>query len=153
MLEITYSSSDQLVLKAIKLWERYAEEYRNLPRQYRRLLAEKKRLKIQPIRPINKRDMKEYPVISLLDISEERDAVEHILKMTAVELACVVRFIEIHYVDAPIRRTLRGRIRDYKSQISFSQSRKTPLAMSPDCCGRCQTIKPRKNGRKLPSAE
>ena len=113
------------------LWNRYGTEYRTLIPKYEELLQEKRLNGIKPLRPINKGDLKEFPIIDFLSIEEEEEAKEYLLELEDKNLISLLNEID-RFLDSHIRRLLRTTICNFKQQIRLSKSQKTPLALDPD---------------------
>lgn len=117
--------------KAMNLWSLYSKEYRTLIPTYKRLLEEKRQKKVKPLWKINKTDLEEYPAIDFLDLDDELEAENYLRELQDNKLANLIYEIDM-FLDSHIRRTLKARICDYKHQLRFNESPKTPLAIDPN---------------------
>ena len=121
----------ELLKQAMNLWNDYGTEYRTLVPTYQELLKQKRKENIKPLRKLCKTDLEEYPGIDFLELEEEKEAEDYLLKLRENKLANLIYEID-KFVDSRIRRILLGRILDYKQQIRLSKCDSTPLAMDPD---------------------
>lgn len=131
--ELNYVTYKQVFEKAMKLWRKYAKEYRELIPRYEYLLRKMRESGVSPLRPVSVADLKEYPQIGLFEIRKEAEAEEFLLCLPENVLLYTVSFVTNAYVNSRVRRELKGRICDYTHQLRMSRcDYKTPLAMDPD---------------------
>ncbi len=124
----------KLTEKAMGLWHRVGEDYRTKISRYESLLAQKRELKLLPLRPIRKRDLKEYPKIPFLDITEEDKAEEFLRNLPDHRLASLVDRIEYVINCDYTYCSLTNKILEYSRQIRNRGQKKSPYAMDPDRC-------------------
>ena len=115
------------------VWVYYGDEYRTILSEYETLLTEKRNLKIVPLCPIKMSTLQEFPDIAFLDIADEKEALEYLLKLTLSDLVKLDTVLDL-YLDSFILITLRNRIADFKYAIRNHNCPKTPYGLDPDNC-------------------
>lgn len=128
-----YSRTRQeLIDRAMRLWETHAESYRTMPLQYQFLLAEKRRLGIAPLNKIKKCVLDDYPKVPFFAICDAEVARARLNKLSELQLICQIRWLEdvVNYNQA--YRTLRNRIIDFTYEVDHYGSLDCPFGLDPD---------------------
>lgn len=129
----TYSRTRQeLMERALRLWQVHAELYRIMPIQYQFLLAEKRRLNIAPINKIKKCVLDDYPEIPFFAILDEPSARIRLEGMSDMGLLCLVKWIENVVGCNQAYRTLRNRIIDFNYAIDHYNSPECVFGFDPE---------------------
>lgn len=127
----------ELFDEVLFLWEKYAEEYCSLLENYYEALAERRHSRIsnKPINPIKKSELNKFPVISLLCMSNEKEAIEYLLNLTESRLITVRSQILNFFVeDGKLYEDLKAKTFDWRHQVRMKKARKSLYAMSPEAC-------------------
>ena len=109
-------TKEEMQEKAMTLWERYGERYRNLIPKYEKLLLRKKELKIRPLNEVARSTLNELPEIELLSIRSKKAARARIKKMSSAELSAAIMMTEM-MVDGYAFRTIESHIYDFEYEI------------------------------------
>lgn len=124
----------RLVARAMQLWHIHAESYRTNPLRYQMMLRAKRELGIQPLNPIRKSVLKEYPDIPFFRIYDEQLAEEALRKMSDGKISCLIISIEYAVEYDHAYRTVYNRVMEYNYELNHRDERKMEFGADPDSC-------------------
>lgn len=120
---------------AMRLWSEYGESYRTILDRYNKLL-DNKEIKVKRI---SASDLKEYPKIDFLDITDEEAAEEYLLCLDERykhELSSIIAQVTT-FKSSYIYTRLVSTVKYYDNKIKRGKIDKQKYAcyMDPDACG------------------
>lgn len=136
-LEVERKDYGEIFDEVLSLWEKYEEEYCSLLENYYEALAERRHYKIpnKPIDPIKRSELKKFPVITLLCISDENEVIEYMLNLTEDRLILTRAQILTFFVEKPkLYEDLKAKTFDWRHQVRMKKVKKSLYAMSPEAC-------------------
>ena len=132
-MDAPYISSKQYTAvfnQVMVYWGRWHEEYVTLIPEYKKLMKEKRRRHIEPLRTINKTTLSEFPKIRFLEIQAWDTAEEYLLELSYRELKYLMTQLE-EYEYNHVRRSLKIWIADTKLMLR-PRRKKSPLGIDPN---------------------
>lgn len=114
---------EEMLVKALVLWERYGERYRNLVPKYEKLLARKRELKIRPLNAVAQSVIAEIPEIEFLNIQNKKAARKFVKRMKVSELSMAILETEM-MIDGYAFNTIEAHNYDFEYEIRHHGDKK-----------------------------
>lgn len=120
-------TAEEMRKRLLQAWKDDAGEYRMLIPTYKKLLEEKRALRLR-LNPISKSTLKNFVKITLFECENEDQATKYIESLSSSELSRCLNVIEdIKYNN--VYNTLKSRIYDYTRQLEPLE--KKPFGVDP----------------------
>ena len=113
-----------LINRGMALWDTSAEAYRDLPKRYTELLAEKRSKKITPIEPLKPEVLEEYPKIEFFEIKDRDEAKAWLARKCLSSLENEISFIDFIFEGDYSYRTVRNWVRDATYKLERARAKK-----------------------------
>ena len=132
------SEVEELVGKAMIVYDTWAKDYQTTRSEYEKLISEMRKLrdrgKVTAIRPIPKTVLEDYPNVEFLKLQSREDAFFYVENMTITELRRFVDFVENVVLYDYSYRTIRERNKDMRHILSNYEQPRNDFGLEPDSC-------------------